>query len=40
VLFHGGHGRKNRRREQDMGSSFPALGALKLAPSPLKEPPP
>jgi hypothetical protein len=40
MLFHDVHSRKNRRREQGMGSSFPAPGALKLAPSSLKEPPP
>jgi hypothetical protein len=40
MLIHGVHSRKNRRREQGMGSSFPAPGALKLAPSSLKEPPP
>ena len=40
MLFHGVHSRKNPRREQGMGSSFPALGALKLPFQPLKEPPP
>ena len=40
MLFHGVHSRKNRRREQGMGSSFPAPGALKLPCQPLKEPPP